>query len=323
MVAYKSAYLRAHYPAEFMASVISNGGGYYSTFGYLSEARRMGLMILPPHINQSEIKYTGKDREVRIGLMQIKDLSQEAKDAIIHERDKNGPFVSFKDFLDRLGSHVHLQDVRTMIKAGCFDGIAQGIARPGLMWHALAFFNQNTPTQTLPIKGGGLGGGQLGLFDQAPTPVPLRRAASHKRPYPKDLMLRHESETLGFYLSVHPLDLHHDKLTGVGYVCAKDLHAYVRKMITTIGWLVTGKTIRTKTGEAMKFISFEDTTGLYEAVFFPKIYNRFCHMLNATRPYILKGKVDEDFGSMNMTVNWIGFLDRYQGTGHRVPWRHA
>ena len=62
LVAYKSAYLRAHYPAEFMASVISNGGGYYSTFGYLSEARRMGLRILPPDINESEIKYTGKDK---------------------------------------------------------------------------------------------------------------------------------------------------------------------------------------------------------------------------------------------------------------------
>ena len=65
LVAYKSAYLRAHYPAEFMASVISNGGGYYSTFGYLSEARRMGLRILPPDINRSEIKYTGKEKEIR------------------------------------------------------------------------------------------------------------------------------------------------------------------------------------------------------------------------------------------------------------------
>ncbi len=68
LVAYKSAFLRAHYPAEFMTSVISNGGGYYSTFGYLSEARRMGLTIQPPDINQSEIKYTGKDKAIRIGL---------------------------------------------------------------------------------------------------------------------------------------------------------------------------------------------------------------------------------------------------------------
>jgi DNA polymerase III alpha subunit len=62
----------------------------------------------------------------------------------------------------------------------------------------------------------------------------------------------------------------------------------------------------------MKFVSFEDTTGLYETVFFPKAYNRFCHMLNETRPYILKGKVEEDFGSISLTVSWIGFLDRYR-----------
>jgi len=60
----------------------------------------------------------------------------------------------------------------------------------------------------------------------------------------------------------------------------------------------------------MKFVSFEDTTGLYETVFFPKAYNQFCHMLNEMRPYVLKGRVEEDFGSISLTVNWIGFLDR-------------
>ncbi len=69
----------------------------------------------------------------------------------------------------------------------------------------------------------------------------------------------------------------------------------------------------------MKFVSFEDTTGLYETVFFPKVYNRFCHMLNEMRPYILKGKVEEDFGSISLTVSWIGFLDRYKRKVSRPP----
>jgi len=107
LVAYKSAYLRAHYPAEFMASVISNGGGYYSTFGYVSEARRMGLAILLPDVNRSDITYTGKDKAVRIGLMQIKGMTLEAKEAVIQERKKNGPYGSFQDFLDRTVSRVH------------------------------------------------------------------------------------------------------------------------------------------------------------------------------------------------------------------------
>ncbi|MEE9613265.1 MAG: DNA polymerase III subunit alpha, partial [Desulfatiglandales bacterium] len=155
LVAYKSAFLRAHYPAEFMASVISNSGGYYSTFGYISEARRMGLKILPPDINHSEIKYTGKNREISVGLMQLKELSQEAKEAIIHERNKKGPFSSIEDFLERTGSCVHLQDVRILIKAGCLDSIACGNHRAGLMWQALKFFDQNTSTQILLHRGRG------------------------------------------------------------------------------------------------------------------------------------------------------------------------
>ena len=100
-------------------------------------------------------------------------------------------------------------------------------------------------------------------------------------------------------------------MKNVAYVKACNLNTYVGKTITTIGWLVTGKTVHTKNGEPMKFVSFEDTSGLYETVFFPKVYHQFCHMLNEMRSYILKGKVEEDFGSIAMTVNWIGFLDRY------------
>lgn len=299
LVAYKSAYLRAHYPTEFMASVISNGGGYYSTFGYISEARRMGLKILPPDINQSEIKYTGKERYMRIGLMQIKDLSQEAREVIIHERTKNGPFISLDSFLNRTRSHTHLQDVRVLIKGGCFDSIAQGSNRPALMWQALRFFdNQDAPAQA-------------SLFSPSPNGRGWGRGHHEQSPYPKHVMLKHEMETLGFLLSIHPLDRCGDILDGLDYVRARDLHAHVGKRVTTIGWLVTGKTVHTKDGDPMKFISFEDTTGIYETVFFPKVYNRYCHMLNASRPYILEGKVEEDFGSINMTVNRIGFLDSY------------
>lgn len=125
-------------------------------------------------------------------------------------------------------------------------------------------------------------------------------------------MLKHEVETFGFILSAHPLDLYRKRLEGLDYVRARDLHAHVGKKVTTIGWLVTGKTVHTKDGDTMKFISFEDTTGIYETVFFPKIYHQSCHMLNAMRPYILRGKVEEDFGSINITVSWIGFLDRFK-----------
>jgi len=301
MVAYKSAFLRAHYPAEFMASVISNGGGYYSTFGYLSEARRMGLGILPPCLNQSEIKYTGKGREIRVGLMQLKDLCTDAVEAIVHERAKNGPFASFEDFLKRAGRHIRLQDARVLIKAGCFDAVAAGINRAGLMWEALRHFH-NKEGEDRP----------LALFS-APIPsAHLKESArtpEEDRPYPKELMWKHELETFGFILSTHPLHLYTDTLRRLNYVRAGDLHKAVGRRVTTVGWQITGKTVQTQDGEPMKFVSFEDPTGIYEAVLFPQAYHRFCHMLNAARPYLIKGRVQEEFGAVTLVVDWIGYLD--------------
>ena len=123
-------------------------------------------------------------------------------------------------------------------------------------------------------------------------------------------MLTHELETLGFIFSVHPLNVYRDLLKNLSYIPAKDLPAKVGKQVITIGWRITGKTVRTIDGDNMKFVSFEDPTGIYETVFFPKPYKKYCHMLNATRPYILKGRVKESFGAITLTVDRIGFLDR-------------
>jgi DNA polymerase III alpha subunit len=357
LVAYKSAYLRAHYPAEFMAAVISNGGGYYSTFGYLSEARRMGLKILPADINESDIKYTGKDKEIIVGLMQLKELSKEGVEFVIRERSKHGPFTGLDNFLLRTSGHVHLQDVRVLTKAGCFDSITQSLSRPALLWKALRFFDTPSASSSLnlfepaasqshflpslqktnhkssrnvtPAQAGvqknfktldsRLRGNDETAYicDEPRHPSPLMGEGKgggaenfSSPPYSKSLMLKHELETLGFLLSIHPLDHYKDILKRLDYVRAKDLHTYVGKQVTTIGWLVTGKTVHTRDGDPMKFVSFEDTTGIYETVFFPKAYNQFCFMLNEMRPYVLKGKVEQDFTAITLTVEWIDFLDK-------------
>jgi DNA polymerase III alpha subunit len=358
MVAYKSAFLRAHYPAEFMAAVISNGGGYYSTFGYLSEARRIGLKILPPEFNESEIKSTGKNKEIRVGLMQLRELSQENLEFVIHERSKNGPFTSLENFLFRTQGHAHLQDVRVLIKAGFFDSIALGATRPALMWQALRFFD--TPASHSSLDPFGRAGSRsyvlsclqranhkpsgtvtpakagvqkhLKTLDSRACPGPRSgirgndetaytcNEPRHPTPfspsqYSKSLMLKHELETLGFLLSIHPLDRYRDILRRLNHVPAKDLHTHVGKHVTMVGWMVTGKTVHTRDGDPMKFVSFEDTTGLYETIFFPKVYHQFCHMLNEMRPYILKGKLEQDFTAVTLTVHWIEFMDRCKRQG--------
>ncbi|MBI4468790.1 MAG: DNA polymerase III subunit alpha [Acidobacteria bacterium] len=285
LVSFKSAYLRAHYPAEFMAAVISNQGGYYSTFAYVSEARRMGIRILPPDINRSERHYTGCSNELRVGLMQLRDLKSAALDRILEERRRDGPFVSLEAFLTRV--RIDPSDVRVLIKAGAMDAIACGATRPELMWAAAISAARRNRADDLSGT----------LF-----PPSGATAISASDEYDEATMLKHERETLGFLVSRHPLTLYRSQIKH-SYVLGRDLHRYVGKEVTALGWLVTGKVVTTKDDEFMEFISFEDTTALYEATFFPGVYARFCHMLSHDHPYLLRGKVEEDYSAITLTVS--------------------
>jgi len=295
LVSFKSAYLKAHYPAEFIASVMTNLGGYYSTFGYYSEARRMGLSVLLPSINQSEIRHTGLNDWVQTGLMQLKGIKRTALDHIITEREANGRFISFESFLRRM-PELDKSDVRTLIKAGCFDGVEGIEARPRLMW----LLYQNHARQNRRDKPTSL----LELNERDSYYIPDIGAYSEKT------MLIHEAEVLGFLISHHPLNLYRGILQYLPYVRGCDLAKHVGQEIPVIGWLITGKVVHTKHDEPMEFISFEDTTAIYETVFFPKVYRKFCRMLSNVRPYLLRGLVEEDFGAISLTVKHIEFLDK-------------
>ena len=295
LVSFKSAYLKAHYPAEFIASVMSNLGGYYSTFGYYSEARRMGLKVLLPSINNSEIRHTGQNDWVQIGLMQLKGIKQTALERVIAERDENGRFRSFESFLERM-PELDTSDVRILIKAGCFDGIEGTQNRPRLMW----YLYQNHARKERRGKPASL----LELGERNDYYIPDIGAYSIKT------MLIHEADVLGFLISQHPLNLYSGILQHIHYVRGCDLAKYVGKEVPVVGWLITGKVVHTKDDEPMEFISFEDTTAIYETVFFPETYRKFCRMLSNARPYLLRGLVEEDFGAISLTVNHVEFLDK-------------
>src|SRR6266699_269150 len=217
LVSFKSCYMKAHHPAEFMAAVISNGGGYYSAFAYVSECRRMGLEVLLPDINDSDQAYAGRDRRVRVGLMQIKGLRDEAIEAIVAERGSGGPFASFDAFLRRVP--IDPSDARLLIRAGAFDavglgegGAARGSAmgpagpaagaapdpaiRPRLHWR-LAEWEAKTEGRRSAAR-------PLFPPDLGPLPSP--------RPYDEARLLRDEAETLGFLASRHPLTLYRGHL---------------------------------------------------------------------------------------------------------------
>ena len=282
LVSFRSGWLRAHYPAEFMAAVISNQGGYYDTFAYVSESRRMGLTVRPPDVNASAREYTGRGRDVRVGLMQVKGLHDEAVEAVVSERARGGPFASFADLRRRVA--LHPSDAELLVKSGACDSIARGRTRAELLW------------QLHLDMAGPRGNGTLDLF--APTPVVAPRAGA----YDRDTMLRHEVETLGFLLSAHPLEPFERAMRGRGVIEARDLDRHVGRRVSVLGWHVTAKLVHAKDERLMEFIGFEDTTALYDATFFPDAYERFCHLLSPHRPFLLTGRVEEDFGVCSLVV---------------------
>ena len=276
-VSFKSAYLRAHYPAEFIAAVISNQGGYYSTFAYLSEGRRMGLTILPPDINASDWAYTGSGHTVRVGFMQIKSLEEGLAKRIITERQTNGPYGSLSEFLNRMQPEP-AQAMR-LIKAGCFDASAGELTRPALLWRLLAA-QAPTPPRFIPI--------------------PPEYAFRQK--------LAHELALFGFPLSCHPLDLFKEVVDHIPHIQAKDLAQYVGKQVTVIGWLVTEKIVSTKRGDPMEFLTLEDRTALYDATLFPETYRRSCHLIAKNQAYVMTGTVEQQFGAITLTVKDLRLL---------------
>jgi error-prone DNA polymerase len=122
-------------------------------------------------------------------------------------------------------------------------------------------------------------------------------------------MLEQEIEALGFLISRHPLTLFHRAIVAARAVPARELGRYVGRRVRVVGWYVTGKTVQTRKGEPMEFLSFEDTTALYETTFFPRAYARFCSMMTKVRPYLLTGRVEEDFGAISLNVSDLRFLD--------------
>ncbi|UFS71414.1 DNA polymerase III subunit alpha [Geomonas sp. RF6] len=279
----KASYMKANHPAEFMAAVISNQGGYYCAFAYISESRRLGLAILPPDINESAYPYTSEGEGIRVGLMQIDGLTRDGAGKILKERSERGRFSSFRNFMNRTA--MTRADAERLVRAGCFDALEGVERRPALVWEILHFQQQSS-----------------GLLFEQQTELP------QAPPYDEKTVLRQEVESLGFLVSRHPLTLYREEWLRHKPLKARDMLKASGKWVTMVGWWITTKTVEDKHGRPMEFISFEDTTAIFDTTFFPDVYARFCRKLSQKRPYLLKGVVDVEFGVPTLRVKWVGFL---------------
>lgn len=250
----------------------------------------MGLTVLPPDINASDRPYTGKDRTIRMGLMQLRGLKEKALDHLLEEREAAGPYRSFEDFQSRL--RLDPSDVRILVKAGCLDSIAGGRSRAELLWQTEAGRHHRPATSQ----------SSLDLFAEEAVSVP--RLGN----YDFRTALMHEVEILGFPLCVHPLDLYREAWEGMDLVRGDEIAHHVGERVTMIGWWVMNKMVYTKQEEPMAFISFEDTTAMYETIFFPPAFRKYCSRFSPVRPYVLEGVIEDDLGAVSLHVEEMRYL---------------
>lgn len=291
LVSYQVAYLKAHYSAEFMASVLNNQGGYYSAAVYIQESKRMGLQILLPDINQSQYEYFGTGNFIRIGLMAVKHLSRNSMDTIVKERKQNGRYVSLPDFLVR--TRLAHEETALLIKCGAMD-----------------CFNETRPTQMRLLD---IYLSHRKLLDENISDLfefesyKLENEIKTNRQYSLAEVCRIEYETFGYMVTRHPLEFFDSILKRQDIVKSIEMKNYNRRTIKMVGWFMASKRIKTKKGEIMKFLSLEDLTGTFEAVLFPKTYKIFADKTLTMGPYLLEGKVDMDNG-YNLIVSKLTIL---------------
>ena len=283
-VSFQAAFLKCHAPAEFMAAVITNGGGYYSTFAYVSEAKRLGLRVDPPDVCRAELCWTGDNHELRVGLQAVKGLSVDFVQRIVGERAKKN-FCGLEDFFAR--TEPADDEARTLIHAGGLDGFEASTNRTNLLWQWACWqrlAKENRRLSLLPVT--------------LPPPPALP-------PADPVTLARREYGVLGFLCTNHPLAFCR---AASGCIAASELAACRGRRVRLRVWLLSGKLVSTKTGEAMEFLTFEDETAVVEATFFPEIYRRYAHILRSGRGYLLEGLVEEDFGALTLTVERVQSL---------------
>ena len=285
-VSFQAAYLKTHFPAEFMAAVISNQGGFYSTAAYVSEVRRLGVRVLPPDVNESDIRWKGQGSSLRVGWLTLHHVSEETRTRIVARR----PYRDLVDFLERVRPDE--EEARVLIHARAFDELHANESHAALLWQIAAFRRSAAGRKSQDLFSRGA---------EVPRPALL--------PDDPRARLQAEMQALGFLCDFHPMELCKDAVRRRHVVKAVDIARHKGRRVRCAGFLVTGKVVSTLQGEPMEFITFEDETGLLECTFFPETYRRFCHMLDHHRPYFIEGKVEEDYGAFTLTVDAVSKID--------------
>ncbi len=297
-VTFQTAYLKANYPVEYMAALLtSNSGDQDKVQMHIANCIAMGIEVLPPDINRSLVDFTPEGRNILFGLSAVRNVGLGAIECLIKEREKDGPFKSLAELCDRIDLHaVNRRALESLILAGALDKINPN--RNQLMQHlGLVIDWAQGRAKDREIGQGNLFDMMLGGGETASTPASGGLEGIPEAPKVKDFddqeKLRQEKEILGFYISNHPLKSVQRPARILAPISLAELGEQPDNVtLSAIVLLSSVKPVITKKGDRMAIVQIEDLTGQSEAVVFPKSFERINQHIVADKRLMIWGKVD-------------------------------
>ncbi len=290
VVCYQTAYLKAHYPTEFMAALMtSDMGNADKIVGYFTECRGLGIPVLPPDVNQSQKYFAVVDGGIRFGLAAIKNVGEGAVESIIEIRNETGPFRSFFDFCRRADMHkVNKRMMEGLIKAGAFDSMG------GRRSQFMAVLDQAMEEGATIQKERAMG--QTSIFgDELPgsTPTLDEPTLPDVPEWSQGEMLKYERELTGFYISAHPLARYEAAIRLFATTTTEQVgNVPDGREVKLCGIITAVKSMLTKKGDRMAYITLEDLHGMVEVIAFPDLYRESADLIVPERVVRLTGTVD-------------------------------
>ncbi len=277
---YQSLYLKAYFPLEFITGVINNFGGFYTSWVYFNEARRLGAQLMLPEINQSEYLTHIRGKQIYVGWVHVQNLERQIAKAIVRERKQNGFFTGLDDLISRVP--MGIEQLLLVIRTGALNQFGKNKAE--LMWEAHSLINRHLPR------------------DEQKMLFPLRSRTFSLPQLHDDPVVNayDEIELIGFPLSCSYFDLLQTPFRGE--IFARDLPQYLGKTLRMLGHLVTIKYVKTIKKDYMHFATFVDAKGqMFDTVHFPESVKAF--PFHGDGIYLLLGKVVEEFGYTSLEVH--------------------
>ena len=296
LLAFQTAYLKTHYPVEFMAALLtSEAGNTDKTVKYINEARGMSISILPPDVNESDLYFTPVGESIRFGLAAIKNVGENTAKAILETRAGQGRFESLFDFCERIDSRfLNKRVFESLIKSGAMDSLGPRENMLASVDDAIGTLQRASRTRE---------SGQHGLFGTAAAPAPVPFELQEAALWTEEERLASEYAMLGFYVSGHPLEKYTSRLRELNAVSLSEVEGQRNGKELAVGALIVGtRPMRSKKGARWAIFTIQDTTGVQELLAFPESFARLEPVLKPGSPLLLKVRVQVEEAGTRLSL---------------------